>query len=37
MESGDPTDNWSDEHEDIICPKCQYPLVDLETKGKVEA
>jgi len=37
MEAGDPTDNWSDEHEDIICPKCQYPLVDLETKGKVEA
>jgi hypothetical protein len=37
MEVGDPEDNWSDEHEDIICPKCQYPLVDLETKGKVEA
>jgi hypothetical protein len=37
MEAGDPTDNWSDEHEDIICPKCQYPLVDLETKGKVGA
>ena len=37
MEAGDPVDNWSDEHGDFICPKCQYPLVDLETKGKVEA
>jgi hypothetical protein len=37
MEAGDPTDNWSDEHDDIICPKCQYPLLDSKTTEKVQA
>lgn len=37
MEAGDPADNWSDEHDDIICPKCQYPLVESANKEKVEA
>jgi len=37
MELDDPSVNYNEEQEDYVCPKCQYPLVDLETKGKVEA